>query len=183
MTLADVRDLLTLAGPIALIVGVAVALFQLRDLRRLRQMEVVMRLFDRFDDDSFQRHFQRLSRWTYRDFADFERRAKAEDWITLYSVGAYFENMGLLYKRKLARIELLDDIMSGPLTASWRKTAPIWTGARRKYQQPMLAEWFELLATDMEKRLARLQPAGPAAGIVRLGGSARRKGGNRWRRN
>jgi hypothetical protein len=206
MTLAEVRDLLSLAAPIALVLGVAIALFQLRDLRRMRQMEIVMQLFDRFDDDTFQRHFQRLSRWTYRDFADFERRAKAEDWITLYSVAAYFENMGLLYKRKLAPIELLDDIMSGPLTASWRKAAPIWMGYRSKYQQPMLAEWFELLATDMEKRLARIdsrkangevprtrmlegsavaaRPSRNEAGRTRpvRGRSARRSGGTRWRK-
>ena len=198
MTLDDARDLLSIAGPIALILGVAIALFQLRDLRRIRQMEVLMRLFDRFDDESFQRHFQRLLRWTYRDFADFERRAKEEDRVSLNTVGVFFENMGLLYKRKMAPIGLLDDMLSGPLTSSWRKSGPIWTGYRRKYQQPMLAEWFELLATDMEKRMARIdarKASREATRTVTLEGSAkaarlsgvrgraaRRTGGTRWRK-
>lgn len=206
MTLSEARDLLSLAAPIALILGVAVALFQLRDLRRMRQMEVVIRLFDRFEEESFQNHFQRLLRWTYRDFADFERRAKQEDRTTLNTVGVFFEKMGLLYERKLAPIGLLDDMLSGPLTSSWRKTAAIWTGYRRKYQQPMLAEWFELLATDMEKRMARIDSRNAsrqAPRTVRLAGStkaarpsrtrdrrarrpqgrvARRKGGTRWRK-
>jgi hypothetical protein len=206
MTLPEVRDLLLLAGPIALILGVAIAVFQLHDIRRMRQMEVVIRLFDRFDDESFQRHFQRLLRWTYRDFADFERRAKEEDRITLNTVGVFFEKMGLLYKRKLAPIGLLDDMLSGPLTSSWRKAAPIWMGYRRKYQQPMLAEWFELLATDMEKRLARIdsrkangevprtrmlegsavaaRPSRTNAGRARnaRGRTAKRPGGTRWRK-
>lgn len=190
----------------ALILGVAVALFQLRDLRRMRQMEVVMQLFDRFDDEAFQRHYQRVSRWTYRNLDEFESRAREVDWIALYSVSAYFENMGVLYKRGLAPIELLDDIMSGPLTTGWRKAAPIWEGYRRKFNRPMMAEWFELLATDMEKRLARIdtrRAKGEAPQTVMLEGSAkaarpsrsrvrrgrrtqgraaRRTGGTRWRK-
>jgi len=176
MTFAEVRDLLSLAAPIALILGVAVALFQLRDLRRMRQMEVVIRLFDHFDNESFQRHYQRLMRWTYRDFADFERRAKVEEKITLSTVGVFFETLGLLYKRKLVPIGLLDDMLSEPLTSSWRKSGPIWIGYRKKHQQPMLVEWFELLAIDMEKRLARIasgRASGEARRMVRLEGSAK----------
>lgn len=176
MTLDDVREILSLVGPITLIVGVGIALSQLRDLRRMRQMEVVMQLFDRFDDEAFQRHYQRLSRWTYRDLDEFERRAREVDWIALYSVSAYFENMGVLYKRGLAPIELLDDIMSGPLTTGWRKAAPIWEGYRRKHNQPMMGEWFELLATDMEKRLTRIdsrKARGEAPQTVMLEGSAK----------
>ena len=185
MNLDALRNILTLAGPTAVIVGVILALFQLRDLRRMRQMEVVMALFGRFDDDSLQRHLQRLFRWTYKNYEEFERRARESDWITLYAISAYFENMGLLYKRRLAPIGLLDDIMSGPLTISWRKVAPIWIGYRRKYQRPMMAEWFELLATDMEKRLAhealrarqdRARREGTqAARTSRNGGGRRRK--------
>ena len=165
-----------------------------------------MQLFDRFDDEAFQRHYQRLSRWTYRNLDEFERRAREADWIALYSVSAYFENMGVLYKRRLAPIELLDDIMSGPLTTGWRKAAPIWEGYRRKHNRPMMAEWFELLATDMEKRLARInarRARGEAPQTVMLEGSAkaarpsrtrvrrarrpqgraaRRTGGTRWRK-
>jgi len=165
-----------------------------------------MQLFDRFDDEAFQRHYQRLSRWTYRNLDEFERRAREVDWIALYSVSAYFENMGVLYKRRLAPIELLDDIMSGPLTTGWRKAAPIWEGYRRKHNRPMMAEWFELLATDMEKRLARIgsrKSSGEAPRTVMLEGSAkaarpsrtrvrrarrpqgraaRRTGGTRWRK-
>jgi hypothetical protein len=124
-------------------------------------MEVVMQLFDRFDDESFQRLFQRLVRWTYPDLETFERKAKDDDWVTLYSISAYFENMGLLYKRKLAPIELLDDIMSGPITIGWEKVGPLWLEYRRKYERPMMAEWFELLATDIEKRIARLEGRRP----------------------
>ena len=161
MDLGLIRDVLSSLAALAVIGGVLVAVTQLRDLRRLRQVDVVMQLIDRFDDESFQRLFQRLGRWTYRDLESFERKAKDEDWVTLFSISAYFENMGLLYKRKLAPIDLLDDIMSGPITTSWQKVGPIWLEYRRKYKRPMMAEWFELLATDIEARMARLEGRRP----------------------
>ena len=167
MDLGSIRDVLSSLAALAVIGGVVVAVTQLRDLRRLRQVDVVMQLFDRFDDESFQRLFQRLARWTYRDLESFERKAKDEDWVTLFSISAYFENMGLLYKRKLAPIDLLDDIMSGPITTSWQKVGPIWLEYRRKYARPMMAEWFELLATAIENRMARLEGRRPR--IVTVG--------------
>jgi hypothetical protein len=163
MTLDAVREILALVTPIAITLGVLIAIFQLRDLRRMRQMDVVMQLFNRFDDDSFQARLQALLRWNFRGWDDFERRARPNDWVTLYSVSAYFENMGTLYKRRLASIDLLDDIMSGPITMAWEKTAPIWLGYRRKYDKPMFAEWFELLATDMRRRLDGLAARGDGA--------------------
>ena len=51
--------------------------------------------------------------------------------------------------------------MSGPITTSWQKVGPIWLEYRRKYERPMMAEWFELLATDIEKRMARLEVRRP----------------------
>ena len=54
MTLDDAWAFLSIAGPIALIVGASIALFQLGDLRGLRQMEVITRLFDRGVDETFQ---------------------------------------------------------------------------------------------------------------------------------
>jgi hypothetical protein len=42
-------------------------------------------------------------------------------------VSVFFENMGLLLKRGLAPVDLLDDLLSGPLLASWPKVKPVWS--------------------------------------------------------
>ncbi len=179
MTLDDLRQIVTVLAPMAIIVGVLVAIVQIRDLRRVRQMETVMRLFDRFDDEDFQQRFQHLMRWKFRNLEDFERRAREDDWVTLNTVTVFFESMGTLYKRGLAPLELLDDLLSGPITSCWGKIGPLWIEYRKKRDRPMMAEWFELLATDMEKRLARLEGRQPR--LVRLEGTAdsARPSGNR----
>jgi hypothetical protein len=73
-----------------------------------------------------------------------------------------FENMGLHYKRKLASLELLDDLLSGPLLSAWACTRPIWIGMRAHYAQPQRAEWFEFLNDAMVHRLAKLAGEPPS---------------------
>lgn len=156
MSLDTFHQILDIAAPIVAIVGVVIALFQLRNQNRLRQMDVVMRLFSSFGHESFLQHFERVMAWKYDSYAAFKKKATDDDNVSLMVVSVFFENMGLLYKRGLASLELLDDLLSGPITSAWQKVKPIWTGRRAEYNQPQWAEWFELLSEDMAKRLAQL---------------------------
>lgn len=155
-----IQQYLTLAAPIAVIVGVIIALMQLRNQTRLRQVEVVMRLFSSFGQESFLRHFRRVTTWDFNSYEKFKDANKEEDFISLFVVSVFFENMGLLYKRRLASLDLLDDLLSGPVIRAWEAVRPIWIGFRTDYQQPQWAEWFELLYDAMQTRLARLKQKG-----------------------
>ncbi|MBM4338498.1 MAG: hypothetical protein FJ110_03035 [Deltaproteobacteria bacterium] len=83
--------------------------------------------------------------------------ATEDDHISLMVVSVFFENMGLLYKRRLAPLDLLDDLLSGPIITSWKKVESIWIGLRIEYGQPQWVEWFELLNNAIIERLARLE--------------------------
>lgn len=157
MTLDIIQQVLAIAAPIVAIVGVIIALVQLRNQSRLRQMEVVMRLFSSFGQESFLQHFERVMSWNDDTYQAYKERATHEDNVSLMVVSVFFENMGLLYKRGLASLELLDDLLSGPITSLWRKLKPIWSGRRAEFNQPQWAEWFELLAEDMATRLSHIE--------------------------
>jgi len=62
-------------------------------------------------------------------------------------VSVFFENMGLLLKRRLAPIALLDELLSGPILEIWPKARPIWVGLRQEHRHPAWAEWFEFSMT------------------------------------
>jgi len=72
-------------------------------------------------------------------------------------VSVFFESMGLLLKRGLAPIDLLDDLLSGPVLEAWPKVRPIWVGLRAEHDQPSWAEWFEFLHDQMALRMSRLR--------------------------
>ena len=159
MLITAVQQILSIAAALAITLGVIVALLQLRSQRRVQQFETVSRIYSDFGQAEFLTHFQRVRTWKYRSYAAFRKRNSEDDYISLQVVGVLFENMGLLYKRGLAPLDLIDDLLSGPIIQAWEKSAPIWQGFRAEYNQPQWAEWFEYLYEALVQRLRSLEKA------------------------
>ncbi len=157
MLFDTIHRILSKAAPLVAIFGVVIALIQLRGQNRLRQMDTVMRMYSTFGHDSFLHHHHRVMNWKHDTYEAFKKKGTEEDNVSLMAVSVFFENMGLLYKRGLAPLDLLDDLLSGPITSTWKKVKPLWVGLRAENSQPQWAEWFELLSEDMIKRLEQLE--------------------------
>ena len=156
MALDTIQRILAIAAPLAVTIGVIIALLQLRNQTRLRQLEIVMRLYSTFGQDSFARHYNRIAAWDYQTYKEYRDRGNTDDATSLFVVGTFFENMGLLLKRKLAPIDLLDDLLSSPILETWPKVRPIVVGTRKEDEHPAWFEWFEFLHDSMASRLAKL---------------------------
>lgn len=154
MSFESTQQALTAGASVAVAVGVAVALLQLRGQNKLRQIDLVMQLFASFGEESFIRHYQRVTSWPFESYAAFRESATEEDRISLMVVSVFFENMGLLYRRGLAPLDLLDDLLSAPIITTWAKVEPIWAGMRAEFNQPQWVEWFELLHNALRKRIS-----------------------------
>ena len=157
MFLYDLKELLAIVTPLAVAVGVVVALLQLRNNYRLRQIDTVMRLYAHFGDESFVRHFNQVTNWDYRTYEVYLAKRTEDDYISLTVVTVFFESLGLLLKRRLAPLDLIDDLLSGPIILAWPKVQPIWVGFRAQYGVPAAAEWFEYLHSEIVQRLAKLR--------------------------
>jgi hypothetical protein len=166
--LDDLRQFLGIVSSLAVAVGVIVALLQLRNQHRLRQIDTVMRLYSSFGQDPFVRHFRRVTNWNFETYEAYLENGAEEDYVSLTVVTVFFEGMGLLLKRKLAPIDLLDDLLSGPILLAWPKARPIWVGFRAHYGVPAAAEWFEFLHDAIVRRSGGLREAKPP----RAGGPA-----------
>jgi hypothetical protein len=156
MTVDTLSRILSVVAPLAVIIGVIIALLQLRNQQRLRQLEVVMRLYSSFGQGDFLRHYHRVANWKYKTYSAYRKKGTPDDYISLLVVSVFFENMGLLLKRKLAPIDLLDDLLSGPILEIWPKARPIWVGLREEHHHPAWAEWFEYFHDAMVHRMAQL---------------------------
>jgi hypothetical protein len=71
------------------------------------------------------------------------------------TVGLFFEGIGILLKRKLIDIELVDDMLTSRIKLTWEKMRDITLEARKVRNQPELLEWFEYLYDEMGKREQR----------------------------
>ena len=157
MFLESLRQFLSLISPLAVAIGVIIALLQLRNQHRLRQIDTVMRLYASFGQDPFVRHFHRVTKWDFDTYAAYLEKGTDDDYVSLTVVTVFFEGMGLLLKRKLAPIDLLDDLLSGPILLAWPKARPIWLGFRAHHGVPAAAEWFEYLHDAIVRRSGELK--------------------------
>ncbi len=125
-----------------------------------------MQLYSRWGEADFQHYYWLLHHWKFKDYLDFKQHASEEDWQAFESVGTLYEGLGLLLKRGIAKIDLLDDMMSGQIILTWEKMRPIVEGYRQDKGSPQTLEWFELLYRRMDERLKKLASEGkPAAGV------------------
>ena len=69
----------------------------------------------------------------------------------------FLEGIGILLKRRLIDIELVDDMFTSPIKWTWEKMENIILEARKVENQPEILEWFEYLYNEMKKREQKLQ--------------------------
>jgi hypothetical protein len=150
---AEVKDFLGIAGSLALIVGVIIGVLQLRALRQQRQLEMVLRAYEPFLEEALTRAYWRVHNWDYESFEEFQRKATLEDWTDLDQVTTFFEMMGVMAKRGVARLDLLDDLFAGSLVLMWRKVGPFVRGYRETEGVHDYGINFEALATLLRARL------------------------------
>ena len=149
----DVREVLTALSSLALIVGVFVGVLQLRGLRAQRHLEQVLRAYQPFLEENLTRAYWRVHHWDYRTYEHFAARATLEDWTDLDQVATFFEMMGVMYKRGVAEIDLLDDLFAGSAVLMWSKVAPIVRGYREAHKVHDYGLRFEALAVALDRRL------------------------------
>jgi hypothetical protein len=152
----DLVQALSALGSLALVVGIVVGVVQLHITNRQRREELVLRLYAPFYDPAFQRAYWDIQRWTFDDFEAFDAAATVDQLTTLDTVGTYFEMMGFLYERGVAKLDFLDDLLASQVLICWSKVAPLIYGFRAKENSPDWGEHFEALAVALDRRLTAL---------------------------
>jgi hypothetical protein len=89
-----------------------------------------------------------------RDFSTYQNEFGLSD---LNEVGWFFEGVGVLLRRKLIDIAVVDDLFSSPIKISWEKMKHVAEGERKKFGRPQIWEWWEYLYNEMKKREQKLQ--------------------------
>jgi hypothetical protein len=158
--MVDILLLQTLSIAIAS-AGVLVAaiyyILQIRHQTKLRQTDMVMRLYATFGSTDFQKAYQKWQHLEFKDSEDFLKKWQTDSEIrtTVYSVGTFFEGIGVLLHRKLIDIDLVDDLLTIPTIETWKRYEPLIATMRVHYNRPEAWEWFEHLYNELKKREQR----------------------------
>ena len=152
----DISTLSVVVAAASVLVGVIFAVMQLRDFVRTRQTDLVMRLYSAYGSREFQEAWVETLRLEFKDYNDYLRKYGATSEKPVYTsvnmVAAFFEGIGILLRRKLVNMDLVDDLFSSDIIITWQKMKPIVDGWRKHFNRPQISEWFEYLYNEMKRR-------------------------------
>jgi hypothetical protein len=131
-------DIQTVSIAIASAVVFAAAvyyIFQIRHQKKMRQSDLVLRLYATFGSNEFEEHWTEFLKGDYKDYDDFVKKYSIRSNPAPESTWA-FEALGVLLKNKLIDISLVDDLFTGPSKWFWEKLKPIAEDVRKRFNYP-----------------------------------------------
>ena len=160
----DIPSISAIVAAVGVLVGVAIAVVELRNLVKQRQTDLVTRLSSdiALDRESLEA-FVDIVETEFEDYDDFVKRygkfiSKNQVPMSFMMMGNFYEQIGVLLRNKLIDASLVDQLF--PVIITWEKTKPIVEGMRKEYHDPGFFEWFEYLYNEMKKREQKLQQRG-----------------------
>ena len=154
--MVDVQTVSIAIASASVVAGVIYYAFQIRHQNKIRQTDLVMKLYSQFNNLEFQKVWEEVLNRQAKDYDDYHNKYGLAEMTT---VGMFFEGIGILLKRRLIGIELVDDMFTTPIKWTWEKTKDIILEARNVRNQPEILEWFEYLYNEMKKREQELARA------------------------
>jgi hypothetical protein len=87
-----------------------------------------MRMYSNFDSREFQEDWWKVMNREYKDFDDYGRQY---GFAEVVEIGTFFEGIGILLKRTLVDIQLVDDLFTSPIKMAWEKIKPLAEDSRK----------------------------------------------------
>ena len=139
-------------------VGVFIAaiyyILQIRHQTKLRQTDLVMRLYSTFGSKEFQDAWTRIESIEFKNYDEYMKKCGLGDYA---QCATFFEGIGVLLQKKLIDINLVDALFSVPLKFMYERMKPIIEGNKQQFHNQRVFEYFEYLYNEMQKREQKLQ--------------------------
>jgi len=161
--MVDIQTVPIAIASASVVVGVIYYAFQVRHQTKIRQTDLVMRLYSTMGSKEFLETMGEVFALQYKDFEDYEKKygswlSKGPTQLAIFEVAVYFQGVGLLLFRKIIDIGFTYNLLGfSTVKVCWEKTKPVIVGLREQFNDPTFCVWFEYLYDEMKKREQQLQ--------------------------
>ena len=151
----DVPSISAIIAATGVLVGVILAVLELRNIARTRQMQLVMDIYSLFTSREYVDAWEKIRT---REFKDYEGYASKHGLTDFMQVAALFEGLGFLLHRGFLDIDLVRELMNESTKMTWEKVKPMIEDARKQLGQRKSGEyvpiyqWWEYLYNELQKR-------------------------------
>jgi hypothetical protein len=167
--MVDIQTISIAIASASVVAGVVYYVLQIRHQTKIRQTDLVIRLFSAFLSQEGMDEFMRFSKLEFNDYEDYVNRYgpilsggkgglgfnDTPEFRSLLFVDNFFNEVGCLLYRKLIDADLVRDVFTYRIEFLWKKAEPLLQGVRKESNQPEMGKWFEYLYNEMQKREQR----------------------------
>jgi hypothetical protein len=147
--MVDIQTISIVIASAGVFVAAIYYVLQIRHQNKMRQTDLVMKLYSQFNSFEFQKAWYEVLEREAKDYYDYEKRYGFAEFS---AIGIFFEGIGVLPEKKLISIELVDDMFTTPVKWTWEKMKDIALEWRKVRNAPEIFEWLEYLYSEMKKR-------------------------------
>ena len=152
--MVDAQTIIDLLTPLSITIGVIYYVMVLRNQNKTRQIQLLMQLSDRRNEETSRKGLELLEmEWT--DYDDFERKYGSDNNPDNFAMRVTFWNrfntQGMLLRRGLVDADILFASGGNGPMFHWNKYGPIIKELRRRYNMPVYCTGFEYLAEENRK--------------------------------
>jgi hypothetical protein len=112
----------------------------LRNTNITRQAQLFMQLYNRWDSSEFVKFW-----FDFQDKEISDYESDKEYAVAFRALARFIEGIGVLVKRNLIDITLVDDLMSANIIDFWETAGPAIRELRVQTNKPQYGEWAEYL--------------------------------------
>jgi|SRR6267143_5188940 len=157
----DVSQFLGILSYLAILLGIPLVVMQIRQSNRLREGQVVVNVMRSLGESEILRYWTMLSSSPYKTYEDVLKEpdaSKRDEFMTaLNKLVITFEGLGIIVRRGIVPLGVIDDFVHGLTRETWLRAEPIIQGYRKATLHSESAEWWEYLYLRMHSNLSDKQ--------------------------
>jgi hypothetical protein len=164
--MVDIQTVSIAIASAGILIAAIYYLLQIRHQTRMRQTDLVMRLYSDWGSEDIQKAVRTVVQLEFKDYDDYVKKYTPVSligsavWLDIWKVGWFFNGIGVLLQSKLADVELIDKLFGYMVLSIWEKLEPIIRGMKKQapptLREQRALEWFEYLYNEMKKREQKL---------------------------
>ena len=152
--MVDITEISAMIAAAGVMIGVVYYILEMRHQSKVRQTDLVMRLYSTFGSKEFQDAWTRIESIEFKNYDEYVKKCGSGDYV---QCATFFEGIGVLLQKKLIDLNLVDALFSEPLKHAYERMKPIIEGNREQFHSQRVFENFEYLYNEMRKREQKLQ--------------------------
>src|SRR5512136_2619485 len=139
---ADIQTVSIAVASASVTLAAIYYMWQIRHQTKVRQTDLVMRLYSTFGSKEFQDAWTRIESTEFKNYDEYVKKCGLGDFA---QCATFFEGIGVLLQKKLIDINLVDALFSEPLKHMYERMKPIIEGNREQFHDQRVFGNFEYL--------------------------------------